>query len=179
MKLEPVKRMKNASSLIRNLIFIGCYQTSALRSTWNRLVRCCCGSRKKNNQNILPHTEQENWQEAMAARREENKMRFDYDQETDVLHVTFGTGEPSFGEEIDDHLVLDIGIYTGTPTGFQVLHVKEAEIASVNVILRKTFKNVRNREKNLLKEIATDRRQLLQKALREFPSRAKKSLVEY
>ena len=49
----------------------------------------------------------------------------EYDDNTDVLQVTFGTGEPSYSREIDDCLVLEVGMFSQTPTGFQIIGFKE------------------------------------------------------
>jgi hypothetical protein len=85
----------------------------------------------------------------------EQKMKFDYDQDADVMSVSFGTGEPSFSEEIDDHLVMDFGIYTGAPTGFQVLHVREAGVKSMQIILQKKLPEMVNRKRESLKAVAS------------------------
>lgn len=41
----------------------------------------------------------------MAMKTKANNIQFDYDEQADVLHVSFGTGEPSFSEEFDDLLL--------------------------------------------------------------------------
>ena len=48
-----------------------------------------------------------------------SKMNDDDDQ--DVLYVTFGTGEPSFCEEIDDFLLIERGIDSKEMTGYRLL----------------------------------------------------------
>ncbi len=45
-----------------------------------------------------------------------------YDQEDDVYYVTFKTGEPSYSVEVDDILLLEVGVFTNLPTGFRVLN---------------------------------------------------------
>jgi len=32
------------------------------------------------------------------------QVTFDYDEETDILDISLGTGEPSYSEEVDDIL---------------------------------------------------------------------------
>lgn len=106
------------------------------------------------------------------AERAENKMKFDYDQEADVLYCSFGTGEPSFSEEVDDHVVIDFGIYTGAPTGFQVLHVKEAGVPSVKVVLEKKLPELLSRKQESLRAVCFEREQLMKRAVEAFPKRA-------
>ena len=103
----------------------------------------------------------------------EQKMKFDYDEAVDVLYVSFGTGEPSFSEEIDDHIVVDFGIYSGAPTGFQVLHVREAGIKSMQLILQKKLPEIVNLKRASLKAIASEREQLIRRAVESFPKQAK------
>ncbi|TET11244.1 hypothetical protein E3J84_03115 [Candidatus Aerophobetes bacterium] len=51
--------------------------------------------------------------------------KVDYDEFGDVLYVTFGTGELSYCEEIDDFLLLELGIFSNLPTGFRLVGFKE------------------------------------------------------
>jgi len=46
-----------------------------------------------------------------------------YDEEADVLYVTFGT-EPSYCEDIDGRLLVERGIYSKDPTGYRIIHFK-------------------------------------------------------
>ena len=46
-----------------------------------------------------------------------------YDEEADVLYVTFGT-ELSYCEEIDDRLLVERGIFSNNPTGYRIIHFK-------------------------------------------------------
>ena len=99
------------------------------------------------------------------------KMKFDYDQGADVLYVSLGTGEPSFSEEIDDHVVVDFGMYTGAPTGFQILHIKDADVHSVQVLLQKTFAKLTIRKKQSLEAMISQRERLMKTAIESFPRR--------
>jgi hypothetical protein len=45
-----------------------------------------------------------------------------YDHENDVYYVSFGTGEPSYCLEVDDILLIEIGLYSGLPTGYRILN---------------------------------------------------------
>src|SRR2546426_390725 len=71
-------------------------------------------------------SKKETGEKALAMKSKD--LQVDYDEKADVLYVTFGTGELSFSEELDDDLVLDFGIYSGAPTGFQLLHVVALQI---------------------------------------------------
>jgi uncharacterized protein YuzE len=50
-----------------------------------------------------------------------------YDSEADTLYVTFGTGEPSYAEEIDDVFVVEMGMFSRLPTGFRVINFSEVD----------------------------------------------------
>ena len=45
-----------------------------------------------------------------------------YDAEGDTYYVTFKTGEPSYCVEVDDLLLLEVGLFTNLPTGFRILN---------------------------------------------------------
>lgn len=60
-------------------------------------------------------------------------ITFDYDEETDILMISLGTGEPSFSEEVDDILLVDRGYFSGQITGFQVMDVKLHGIKKVQL----------------------------------------------
>jgi len=61
----------------------------------------------------------------MAELRQKENIHFDYDDDADVMYVSFGTNEPSHSEHVNDFVLLDIGLFTGLPTGFSILHCKE------------------------------------------------------
>lgn len=48
-------------------------------------------------------------------------MKIDYDAEADVLYVTFGSGKPSYSEEVDNILILDRDIEGDEITGYRIL----------------------------------------------------------
>jgi hypothetical protein len=58
--------------------------------------------------------------------------KVDYDEFGDVLYITFGTGEPSYCEEIDDFLLLELGIFSNLPTGFRLIGFRE-KIKHINI----------------------------------------------
>lgn len=90
-----------------------------------------------------------------------------YDQESDVYYVTFKTGEPSYSQEIDDILILDMGMFTNLPTGFRVLNFKKHvhDKVTVTVFVKKINRII---EENFhLKNILKDREQQVKEALQE------------
>ncbi len=60
----------------------------------------------------------------MADTKELKKVAQVYDAEEDIYYVSFETGEPSYAEEIDDDIVIELGIFTNMPTGFRILNFK-------------------------------------------------------
>ena len=65
-----------------------------------------------------------------------------YDQEDDVYYVTFQTGEPSYAVELDDVLLLELGMYTNLPTGFRILNFNKHKVGSVQIMVRKIRKKI-------------------------------------
>lgn len=57
-----------------------------------------------------------------------------YDKEGDVYYVTFKTGEPSVAMEVDDMLIMEVGVFTKMPTGFRILNYKRHNIGEVRCI---------------------------------------------
>src|SRR5438876_1193718 len=45
-----------------------------------------------------------------------------YDSEDDIYYVNMHTGEPSIVNEIEDDLLVEVGLFTGLPTGLRVLN---------------------------------------------------------
>jgi len=48
----------------------------------------------------------------------------EYDPKEDVLYVNFGSNELSVTDEVSEDLLIDIGYYSGTVTGFKVIGPK-------------------------------------------------------
>lgn len=67
-----------------------------------------------------------------------------YDQEDDVYYVTFKTGEPSYCVEIDDRILLEVGIFTNLTTGFRVVNFHKSKVKRVEFkkLVRKAMKSV-------------------------------------
>jgi hypothetical protein len=56
-----------------------------------------------------------------------------YNEEDDVYYVSFKTSEPSYCMEVDDILVLELGVFTNLPTGFRILNFKKNRVQFINV----------------------------------------------
>lgn len=61
-------------------------------------------------------------------------IQFDFDKEADVLHITLGTGEPSYCEEVDDILLIERGMFSHQITGFQIMDIGLHRIKKVEII---------------------------------------------
>ncbi len=73
-------------------------------------------------------------------------IKHSYDKDADVLYVRFGTDqEPTFVENIDDFLLIEIGWFSMLPKGFRILGPKYHNIKSINttMIVRQIKKQVR------------------------------------
>lgn len=53
------------------------------------------------------------------------KPHVDYDEEADVLYITFGSGEPSFGDPMDGFFLIERGIKTDKITGCRLIGLKK------------------------------------------------------
>lgn len=73
-----------------------------------------------------------------------------YDPETDTMYVSFGTGEPSYAEELDDVLVLEMGVFSRLPTGFRIINFSKHKVAgvTVSVEIKKKLDNTIKREEH-------------------------------
>lgn len=56
-----------------------------------------------------------------------------YDQENDTYYVTFKTGEPSYCVEVDDVLLIEVGLFTNIPTGFRILNFAKNDVKRVDI----------------------------------------------
>jgi len=56
-----------------------------------------------------------------------------YDQENDTYYVTFKTGEPSYCIEVNDVLLIEVGLFTNLPTGFRILNFAKNHVESVQL----------------------------------------------
>ena len=66
-----------------------------------------------------------------------------YNEEDDVDYVSFKTAEPSYCVEVDDVLVIELGLFTNLPTGFRILNFYKNKIQAVGIgVLFKKIKDV-------------------------------------
>ena len=63
-------------------------------------------------------------------------ITFDYDRDADVLYISFGTGEPSYCENLDDVVMIELGVYSKLPTGLRILDVAHHGINSVQAAIQ-------------------------------------------
>lgn len=83
-----------------------------------------------------------------------SKPKIDYDDEADVLYVSFGTDEPSYCEPLNSWLLLELGMFTNQPTGFRVIQPRKRNIKKIVVTVRKRItKELRQREKIVRKAL--------------------------
>lgn len=71
-----------------------------------------------------------------------------YDKEDDIYYVTFKTGEPSGVLELDDVLLLEVGMFTGLPTGFRILNYSKHKIAGVQIAFKKVKEAINSVKKD-------------------------------
>lgn len=65
-----------------------------------------------------------------------------YDEEDDIYYVTFKTGEPSGVVELNDILLLEVGIFTNLPTGFRILNYSKQKMDSVQIAVKMVKKTM-------------------------------------
>src|SRR2546426_179230 len=63
-----------------------------------------------------------------------------YDPESDIYYVTFKTGEPSCVMEVDDVLLVEVGMFTKMPTGFRILNFAKNKVGMVALHTEKLSK---------------------------------------
>ena len=68
-----------------------------------------------------------------------SEMAERYDQENDVYYFTFKTGEPSYCVEVNDVLLLEIGMFSHLPTGFRILNMSKSSTKRVTIDEAKKF----------------------------------------
>jgi hypothetical protein len=60
-----------------------------------------------------------------------------YDQEEDTYYVTFNTGEPSYCVEVNDVILLEVGLFSKLPTGFRILNFATSKLKAIKIELLK------------------------------------------
>jgi uncharacterized protein YuzE len=65
-----------------------------------------------------------------------------YDEECDIYYVTFKTGEPSHVVELNDILLIEVGMFTSLPTGFRILNYSKNNVKGVAFNLKAIRKEI-------------------------------------
>jgi uncharacterized protein YuzE len=94
-----------------------------------------------------------------------NKMKVafveQYDTEDDIYYVSFQTGEPSLVQEVDDVVLVEVGMYSKLPTGFRILNFTKSKIKGIHFFIRKighAFPS--NRQRQIASCMQTRRREI-------------------
>jgi hypothetical protein len=91
-----------------------------------------------------------------------------YDHESDIYYVTFKTGEPSMVFETDDDLLLEVGLFTHTPTGFRILNFSKDRVKAIAIQttqIQKAFSDAKNRLSSYFDDRQTQVGKMLEKML--------------
>ncbi len=83
-----------------------------------------------------------------------------YDKEDDIYYVTFKTGEPSGVVELDDILLLEVGVFSGLPTGFRILNYSKHNVAGVEFAIKKIERVMDSTKNGFPSTIATRTKQV-------------------
>ena len=94
--------------------------------------------------------------------------KVNYDDDQDVLYVTFGTGEPSYCEEVDDIMLIERGFFSNKVTGFRILNAKRH---NAHVVFEREIKMK-------LIPLMNEEPEVLQKSINERTSTLKRLLPE-
>ena len=102
-----------------------------------------------------------------------SKINTSYDENADVLYVSFGTGEPSYCEEVDDLILFEVGMFSHRPTGFQIIgfkkHVKDFKFSVVEKagkdLLRSGARRLKEKETPDLEHLLRSARSRVQKLI--------------
>ena len=92
-----------------------------------------------------------------------------YNEEDDVYYVSFKTAEPSYCVEVDDVLVIELGLFTNLPTGFRILNFNKNKIQSVGFDI--LFKKIKEILQHINPPRLGDRQAQVKQALGEVLSR--------
>ena len=88
-----------------------------------------------------------------------------YDSEADTLYVSFGTGEPSYAEEIDDVFVVEMGMFSHLPTGFRVINFSKHKVKTILTAIKKVIKQKARREKREIHQHLRERTRQLERGI--------------
>jgi len=89
----------------------------------------------------------------MAAKK--IKAKHHYDEEADVLYVHFGESEPTYVENLDDFLLVEIGWFSGLPKGFRIIGLRHHNVSTLKLTV------VVKRIEQQVRELMQNRRRLM------------------
>ena len=95
-------------------------------------------------------------------------VKHTYDEKADVLYVTFGTGEPSFTESVDDVVLVEIGFFSRQITGFRVVGVTQ-HLAGLDRRIASAVRRIAQREARTWRTQGTRSQRATAQALRRVP----------
>lgn len=88
-----------------------------------------------------------------------------YNEEDDIYYVTFKTGEPSYCQEIDDILIIELGLFTNLPTGFRILNFSKNRVKHIN--FARIIRKIQQTLQDINPPRYQDRKNQIRKALEE------------
>lgn len=71
--------------------------------------------------------------------------QFEYDEKADVLYITFGLGEPSYAEQVDDSLLAEYGLFTDQLTGFRIIAPRANRVPQLLAEIEATIRKARRK----------------------------------
>lgn len=100
----------------------------------------------------------------MATKIKRNGLRIKHNKEDDVLYADFGIEEPSYGEDFNDYIVIERGIYSGNFTGLQIINISK-HLDEIHKDLNDLKKNLigivhetsKEQQRNIKEELKEDR----------------------
>ena len=81
-----------------------------------------------------------------------SKSKISYDDEADVLYVSFGIDEPSYCEPLSNFLLLELGMFTNQPTGFRVIQPRKRNIKKIIFTIQKRIMKDLHQKEKIVKE---------------------------
>jgi hypothetical protein len=69
--------------------------------------------------------------------------QFEYDEKADVLYITFGLGEPSYAEQVDDVVIAEYGLFSDQLTGFRVVAPRTRRLRGIVLEIKAILRNAK------------------------------------
>lgn len=67
-----------------------------------------------------------------------------YDEECDIYYVTFKTGEPSHIVELNNVILVEVGMFSSLPTGFRILNYSKSKLTNISFSVKDIHKKIGN-----------------------------------